>query len=231
MSKRKIGNPLALVVLACLIERPMHPYEMATTMRSRAKHESIKLNYGSLYTVVQSLERLGLIEAHETEREGKRPERTVYTITDAGRMEYVDWLSELLSTPEREYTTFEAGLALLPGLPPDDVADLLEQRCRNLEITLAQLRAADAAVSLQEVPKVFRVEFDFRVLRTEAELAFTANLVGEICSGSLGGLDEWRSFHAESSPETAPLGAARAGPAKPGRRNTAERSTERDKDK
>ena len=63
MTKSKRSNPLALAVLACLQERPMHPYEMATTMRQRGKHESIKLNYGSLYTVVQSLERAGLIEA------------------------------------------------------------------------------------------------------------------------------------------------------------------------
>ena len=35
----------------------MHPYEMATTMRTRGEDESIKLNYGSLYTVVESLAR------------------------------------------------------------------------------------------------------------------------------------------------------------------------------
>ena len=51
------SNPLALAVLACLIERPMHPYEMASTMRERHKDESIKLNYGSLYTVTEALQR------------------------------------------------------------------------------------------------------------------------------------------------------------------------------
>ena len=99
----------------------MHPYEMATTMRQRGKHESIKLNYGSLYTVVQSLEGAGLIEAQETEREGRRPERTVYRLLDAGRIELIDWLSELLSTPAKEFTQFEAGLSLLPCLPPEYV--------------------------------------------------------------------------------------------------------------
>ena len=56
-SKRMIANPLALAVLACLFERPMHPYEMATTMRERHKDESIKLNYGSLYTAIEGLQR------------------------------------------------------------------------------------------------------------------------------------------------------------------------------
>ena len=63
MPRRKVSNPLALAVLACLAERPMHPYEMSTTMRERGKHESIKLNYGSLYSVVESLQKHGLIAA------------------------------------------------------------------------------------------------------------------------------------------------------------------------
>src|SRR5439155_14779714 len=65
-SDRKLSNPLALAVLALLYERPMHPYEMAFLMRSRGKHHTIKLNYGSLYTVVDALQRGGLIVAQET---------------------------------------------------------------------------------------------------------------------------------------------------------------------
>ncbi len=93
---RATSNPLALAVLACLFERPMHPYEMASTMRERGKEQSIKLNYGSLYTVVDNLAKHGLIEAVEARREGRRPERTVYQLTDAGRTKLDAWMSELL---------------------------------------------------------------------------------------------------------------------------------------
>ena len=93
------SNPLALAVLACLHERPMHPYEMAGTLRERGKEHSIKLNYGSLYTVVDNLAKHGLIEAVEARREGRRPERTVYQLTDTGRVKLEAWMSELLSTP------------------------------------------------------------------------------------------------------------------------------------
>ena len=43
------------------------------------------MNYGSLYGVVESLEKRGLVTPQETVREGRRPERTVYEITEAGR--------------------------------------------------------------------------------------------------------------------------------------------------
>src|SRR5438128_9171271 len=108
MTHRRVSNPLALAVLGCLSERPMHPYEISTTLRTRGKENSIKLNYGSLYSVVESLQKHGLIQAQETLREGRRPERTVYSITPAGLAEFEDWLAELLSTPVREFTSLEA---------------------------------------------------------------------------------------------------------------------------
>jgi DNA-binding PadR family transcriptional regulator len=57
-------------VLALVFERPMHPYEMASVMKQRHKHESIKLRYGSLYTVTDLLVQRGFIAAKETIRDG-----------------------------------------------------------------------------------------------------------------------------------------------------------------
>ncbi len=54
---KRPANALALAVLTLLYEKPMHPYEMSATLRHRSKEESIKLNYGSLYAVVESLRR------------------------------------------------------------------------------------------------------------------------------------------------------------------------------
>ena len=68
--KSRLANPLALAVLALLFERPMHPYEMAATLKERRKEESIKLRYGSLYTVIDLLMARGFIVAKETSRAG-----------------------------------------------------------------------------------------------------------------------------------------------------------------
>ena len=131
--RRKISNLLALSLLTLLTERPMYPYEMAATLRERGKDQAIKINWGSLYTVVQNMEKYGFIEAVEVAREGRQPERTTYQITDAGRAELKDWLRELLSVPEREYTRFEAALADSAVLPPDELVGLLQQRLDALE--------------------------------------------------------------------------------------------------
>jgi DNA-binding PadR family transcriptional regulator len=195
MSRRKVSNPLALAALACLYERPMHPYEIASTLRERHKDDSIKLNYGSLYSVVEALKNHALITEQETERHGNRPERTVYQITDAGRLELIDWLSELLCRPVKEFTRFEAGLSLVPVLPPKDVIALLEERCRRLLVEIEQYGSLRKLMSSRQVPRLFLIESEYGIALREAELNWTRGLIADIASGSLEGMELWQKLH------------------------------------
>jgi DNA-binding PadR family transcriptional regulator len=198
-SSRKVSNPLALAVMVLLYERPMHPYEMVSVMRERGKHESIKLRYSSLYTVVEALEREGLIESLETVREGRRPERTVYGLTEAGRIECLSWLRELLREPVKEYTQFAAGLSFVAALPPAEAAALLKERVRLLEEEVGRMRSRMDAVMEGGVARLFLVETEHELILREAELAWVRELVREIEEGTLGGMTEWESFHSGSA--------------------------------
>jgi DNA-binding PadR family transcriptional regulator len=195
MPRKVRSNPLALAVLVCLYERPMHPYEVAQTLRQRAKQESVRLNYGSLYAVVEALEKRGLIEARETVREGKRPERTVYAITDEGSTEMIDWMTELIGTPAKEYPQFMAGLSFLAALSPDDALNALRTRAEAIAFDLASLRGGMKAALEIGLPRLFGLEAEYEELQLEAELHFVNGLVKDIASGDLEGLDMWRSFH------------------------------------
>lgn len=195
MTRRRVSNPLALAVLSCLSERPMHPYEISTTLRSRGKENSIKLNYGSLYAVVESLQKHGLISNRETTREGRRPERTVYAITEAGITEFEDWLAELLSTPVRDFTSLEAGLSLMPGLAPDEVARLLDDRAERLRIELRTIDASHAVAADAGLPDLFLVESLYRRSMLTAELDFVTTLAADIRSSAFPGTKGWRRMH------------------------------------
>jgi DNA-binding PadR family transcriptional regulator len=196
MPKPKRSNPLALAVLTCLYERPMHPYEVAHTLRTRAKHESIRLNYGSLYNVVESLQKQGFIRERETVREGRRPPRTVYEITETGTAELADWLSELLTTPVKEFTQFEAGISLMPALPPDEVAQLLAERRSALDQRLTHVRSGLATARAVGLPRLFALEDEYEERMLVAEAEFVDGLVKEIEAGTLEGMEEWRSWFA-----------------------------------
>src|SRR5256885_7571259 len=95
-------TPLALAVMNLLMEQPMHPYEMKSRMKERGHDQVVKIKGGSIYDTVERLEKGGFIKSQETSREGRRPERTVYAITEVGRDEITGWLAELLTQPVSE---------------------------------------------------------------------------------------------------------------------------------
>jgi DNA-binding PadR family transcriptional regulator len=193
--RRKVSNLLALSLLTLLRERPMYPYEMAAALRGRGKDQAIKINWGSLYTVVQNLDKHGFIETVEVAREGRQPERTTYQITDAGQTELKDWLRELLSVPEREYTRFEAALGDSAVLPPDELIDLLRQRLAALEAGNAEHQAGlDALVST--IPRLFLIESEYYLAQRRAEAEWVRGLLKEFTDGTFPGIDAWRHFHA-----------------------------------
>lgn len=218
MARRRLSNPLALAVLATLCQRPMHPYEMATTMREQHYDTAVKLNYGSLYSVVESLRRIGCVNVDGTERTGNRPERTVYRITPAGRVELAQWLRSILSTPACEFPVFSAGLAFMVVLRPDEVRDQLVLRAERLAEEVAgtekMLRSVrEGSAGTLPVARVFLVEDEYQLAMREAELVWVRSLVKDIEDGSLPGMDDWRRHHEESRPggESRP-GDAAAGP-------------------
>jgi DNA-binding PadR family transcriptional regulator len=197
MPRQARSNPLALAVLVTLYEKPTHPYEVAHTLRSRAKQESVRLNYGSLYAVVESLEKRGLIAATETVREGKRPERTTYEVTDAGAREMVDWMTELIGVPDKEFPKFMAGLSFLAALGPDDALQALHTRADALTYKLTQIRSTMRMAADMGLPRIFALEGEYEQGQMEAELQFVSGLIKDIESGDLQGLDLWRSFHTD----------------------------------
>ena len=191
---KRPANALSLAVLTLLFEKPMHPYEMSTTLRHRSKEESIRLNYGSLYAVVESLRKKGLITARETLREGNRPERTVYELTDDGATAMRDWLSEMLRDPTPQFTDFEAALSLMGAIPPDEALALLKLRLKALRITSNQYDGVRAHLP-EGFPALFMVEGDYSEAVRRAEIGFVEKLVDDIEHDRLGGMEVWRRIH------------------------------------
>jgi DNA-binding PadR family transcriptional regulator len=191
MKRRKVGNPTALGVLSAVAYRDMHPYEMARALKGWGKDRDLGIKWGTLYTVVGNLAKHGLIAEVESVRAGKRPERTVYRITDAGRAELLDWARELLSTAAAESPRFRSGLSVMSVLSPDDVVTLLQQRLEAVGRELGTV----AEVLADDVPRLFLIEVEYDRAMLTAEAAWMRSLLAELESGTFPGIDDWRHFH------------------------------------
>ena len=196
-------SPIALAILAMLYEAPMHPYRMQRLIMERGKDEVINVaQRASLYQTIQRLDRDGLVTAQQTIRDDRRPERTVYEITEKGHVTVLTWMREMLSKPAREYPEFPAAISFLPLLSPEDALQQLELRAEAIE---AELRRIDELLKrAAPVPRLFLLETEyFRALQV-TELSWVNAVVEDLRAGRLTWSEAWlRQIAAQFSPDLA----------------------------
>ncbi|MFQ4148234.1 PadR family transcriptional regulator [Arthrobacter sp. LAPM80] len=182
MTKR---SPLALAVLALLLERPMHPYRMQQLITLRGKDRVINVSQrASLYSTIERLARDGLIRVAEVERDGSRPERSVYEISDAGRVAAREWLTDMLSVPKRGFPEFHAALAHAPVLEPGELAGLLRTRRDAVAAEVYELQGELDAVA-GFLPRVVLLDAELIARARTMELEFLDEILAGLDSGAM----------------------------------------------
>lgn len=176
-------TPLAVAALALLAEGPTHPYEMYQTLVLRSEDRLVKVRPGSLYHTVDRLARQGLVRATGTEREGNRPERTTYEITEEGTQALGERVADIIATPVNEFPEFPLGLGEAHNLPLETVIDLLRNRVGLMRADIALLDDGIHRVRAKGLPEKYWL--DVRYLRTtaEAEAAALEALIDDLASG------------------------------------------------
>jgi DNA-binding PadR family transcriptional regulator len=171
---------LGISVLALLRGRPMHGYEMFQTLVEQHADRIVKVRPGSLYHVVDRLTEEKLIRRAATARDGKRPERAIYEITDAGGEALTERVGQLIAVPAPEFPQFAVALAEIDTLGADAAANALDDRVGALEARAAEIMALrDASVT----PAGYLVAFDYLLATTQAELSWLRSFAGSIRSG------------------------------------------------
>lgn len=100
------------------------------------------VSVGALYRELRAMEREGLVDRVRTEQVGRRPERTVYAITDEGMLELVTLREQAIKPPG--FGADALGVALTfaaDSMDRDELRDILRARRSRLAITAGELSA------------------------------------------------------------------------------------------
>ena len=175
-------STLGMVLLALLMEAPMHPYRMQQMIKERGQDQLVNVaQRNSVYQALDRLVRDGLVRPAGTTRDGGRPERTVYEITGEGAATMRGWLIDMLPTPAREFPEFPAALAFVAILAPAEVRDMLAHRITALEEKLAAITGQAPA----GLPRLFLIEDEYRAAMLTAELTWLTGVVADLDEGRL----------------------------------------------
>lgn len=179
-------SPVAFVVLATLMERPLHAYALHRLLQERGKTEVVPIpTRATLYPVLDRLARNGLVAVQAVERDQRRPERTVYCVTESGQEVVTTWLRAYLAAGSAQRSAFTVALSFAMLLTPDEVATALESRRTELESERAGLSDGLAAGHDLGLPELFQLDDRYRVAMLDADVSVVEDLIVRLRSGSL----------------------------------------------
>lgn len=135
-----------------------------------------------IYPALKALETEGLVEMR-VEVQADRPNRKVYSITDDGRRELIDWLGTPADTDQiREPFLVKMFFAAAGG--KDHILNVLRRRAEDLRFRLEQYRHGltlaerySEAAKLSQEALFWRLTIEYGVTHTEANLKFVEDAV------------------------------------------------------
>lgn len=165
-----------LILLGLLLAGPMSGYRLHVVA---AAHGELyrDLKKPNLYYLLSRMENAGLLRVKvEPGARGPRRERLVYTITAAGRRQFLRLLRQALEEYEPIHMGVEVAAVLLDHLPAGEASKLLRNRLEAVrahrELVTAQVGQADPGTAADHV-----------LLLIEAELAWLDRAVARLESG------------------------------------------------
>lgn len=125
-----------LIVLGILKKESLSAYDIQKLVEYRNISKWVKISTPSIYKKVIQLEEKGYIKSSIV-KEGKMPEKAVYSLTEAGEAEFGKLMLEIAAKPIHIFLDFNAVIVNLSSLPQEE-----RQMClTNIEDNVKTLKA------------------------------------------------------------------------------------------
>ncbi len=92
-------HSLDIVLLGLVSVKPRHGYEVLKEMQDRGIRNLVRISNVAIYKALARLEKEEFLRSHK-EKDGKSPERNVYSITESGKTYLQDLIYQFLSSDE-----------------------------------------------------------------------------------------------------------------------------------
>jgi DNA-binding PadR family transcriptional regulator len=127
---------MKLAILGLLMEGDSHTYEIRQKMKERAMHNYIKIQDGSLYYAMDQLSKAGFVNTVEVINDSNRPDRTVYSISETGKIKFQELLFKQMELPDRFMSPLSIALVFARHGHDDQIAAILKKKIRQCEANI-----------------------------------------------------------------------------------------------
>ena len=175
------------LLLGIIAETPVNPYEITKLMDYISVGNWLSLAPSSIYATIKTLQDKGYI-AGKNIKEGNMPEKTVYTITEAGQKQLHIAIEGFLGNLEWDYAKFNIAAILICHIAKDRALEILKEKVQKLNGKIDGLQSKLTELEITE-PLTGLHAIRHMIYLTNAELHSTQELA-DIIEGD----NDWNYF-------------------------------------
>ena len=165
-----------LIVLGMLKKEPMSAYDIQKLVEYRNISKWVKISTPSIYKKAIQLEEKGFIKA-DIVKEGKMPEKAVYSLTEAGEKEFERLMFEIAAKPIHIFLDFNAVIVNLDSLSPDHQILCIENIDKNVSTLKSYLEEnLRKKENIPEIPETGMAVLRQQLVLVEANEKWIASL-------------------------------------------------------
>ncbi len=175
-----------LILGALRFMQPAHGYSIRRELESWNAETWANITYGSIYFALNKMEQDGSVAVSETEREGNRPARTTYIVTESGEIEFQRLLREFWWEYKPLTDPFMVAICFMDQLPPEELIGALRHHIVAVRLYAEGLHRQITTPIANDYKPRHVVEMPRLILsRLEAEVRWAEEVIGQIERGEL----------------------------------------------
>lgn len=181
---------LSIFILGIITERPTNPYEITKYAEDVSIQNWIQVPKQSVYSSIRALEKSGYIVGKSV-KEGKFPDKTVYSITDDGHKAFLGALEDFLGNTRWDYAEFNLSSIFICHLSKERALEVLKKKGNYLKdkeenLSFGLKRFREQAYSETGIHAVRHMQ-----ILTQAEIKSVEELIETVKKDN-----EWNHFFA-----------------------------------
>ena len=163
----------ATMLLGLINQRPLNPYEITKQLQIMNVHRWYNIANSTVYATLKVLEKKEYI-CGNIEKGGNMPDKTVYSLTDKGKQEFLKTLRQSILSFDYDTNIFSIAAFFIDAL--DDPQSLLSQRLMLLNNYLKGIDLQIVTIK-GDIPSIAEANIERAKFIVEAEIAGTESLI------------------------------------------------------
>ncbi len=131
-------STIDLIILGSLYQSPKSAYDLQKQIETRNLSRWVKVGSFTVYKKVSLYETKGYVTS-QTIKNGKMPEKTIYTITQSGKDVFTELMSKFSLSEIRVFLDFNAVIVNLSLLDNDSIIEYMTNIRNSIQTTKAQI--------------------------------------------------------------------------------------------